>query len=103
MIIYLKNKTATINAIAEFDSCTGIVIIKKGAQVAKELSNAPTFRSRKSMLKKREGTVVDGVLQSDMEFSSLSTAATFIVGSNRDGWITWKDENGKTMAELFHK
>ena len=55
------------------------------------------------MLKKREGTVIDGVLQTDMEFSSLSTAATFVMGSNRDGWITWKDDQGNTMAEVFNR
>ena len=103
MNIYLKNKTGTIDAIADFNSEIGMVIIKKGSRIAKELSNAPTFRSRKSMLKKREGTVIDAVLQTDMELSSLSTAATFVMGSNRDGWITWKDDKGNTMADLFHR
>lgn len=103
MKIFLKTKSNSVDAIADFDYDTGMVVIKKGALVAKELSNAPTFRSRKSMLKKREGTVIDGVLQTDMEFSSLSTAATFVMGSNRDGWITWKDDQGNTMAEVFNR
>jgi len=103
MIIFLKTKSTNVDAVAEFDKDTGKVVIKKGSIVAKDLSNAPTFRSRNSMLKKREGTVVDGVLQKDLEFSSLSTAATFAVGSNRDGWITWKDGEGNTMAGLFQR
>jgi hypothetical protein len=101
MLIFIKNRTGTVDATAEYDPKSGNVTVKKGSLVAKELSTAPTFRSRNSMLKKREGTVVDGIMVKDMEFGSLSTSATFVVGSNRDGWITWRDADGKTMADLF--
>lgn len=103
MDIFLKNKTGAVNAKATFDPDTGIVIVKAGSLVSKELSNAPTFRSRKAMQKRREGVVVNGVLQKDVEFTSLSTSATFVVGSNRDGWITWRNSEGKSMAEVFNR
>lgn len=101
MLIFIKNRAGTIDATADYDHQSGTVTVKKGSLLAKELSNAPTFRSRNSMLRKREGVVKEGILLKDMEFGSLSTSATFVVGSNRDGWITWRDANGKTMAELF--
>ena len=101
MLIHIKNRTGTVNATAEYDSKTGTVTIKKGSLVAKELSNAPTFRGRNSMARKREGVVQDGVLIKDMQFSSLSTSATFVVGSNRNGLITWRTSDGKTMAEYL--
>ena len=103
MDIYLKNRAGTVNAKATFDPDDGSVIVQPGSLVSKELSNAPTFRSRKAMMKRREGNVINGVLQKEIRFSSLSTSATFVVGSNRDGWISWRNAEGITMAELFHR
>ena len=103
MQIFLKNRTGSIDAMAEYDRESGSVVVKRGSLVAKDLSNAPTFRNRNSFLRKREGVVKDGKMSKDLEFSSLSTSATFVMGSNRDGWRSWRDANGKTMAELFGK
>lgn len=103
MEIFLKNRSDTVDARAIFDPTTGIVIVKAGSIISKELSNAPTFRSRKAMSKKREGVVLDGVLQKDIMFTSLSTSATFVVGSNRDGWKAWRNAEGKSMAEVFDR
>ena len=103
MQIFLRNRTGSIDATAEYDHDSGSVIVKKGSLVAKELSNAPTFRNRNAFLRRREGVVNDGKMTKDLEFGSLSTSATFVMGSNRDGWRTWRDANGKTMADLFGK
>lgn len=103
MDIYLKNRAGTVDAKASFDPETGIVVVKAGSILSKGVSNAPTFRSRKAMLNRREGVVINGILQKDVEFTSLSTSATFVVGSNRDGWITWRNAEGKSMAEVFNR
>lgn len=103
MEIYLKNRAGTVNARASYDPESGIVILKAGSIISKTLSKAPTFRSRNSMERKRLGYVENGVLLKDIVFSSLSTAATFAYGANRDGWITWKNAEGKSMAKLFKK
>lgn len=103
MLIILKNRKGTIDAKADYNNETGRVVVKKGSLIAKKVSSAPTFRSRKSMLKRREGVVKDGEMIQDLEFGSLSTAATFVAGSNRNGWVTWRDADGKSIAELFGK
>jgi len=103
MLIYLKNKYETISAIAEYDEKTKQIKLLEGSRVAKELSSAPTFRNRTSFEKKRKDTVVDGVVIKSISFSSLSTAATFVMGSNRNGWQCWKDETGTTLANILEK
>ena len=37
----------------------------------------------------------NGILQQDVEFSSLSTAASFVTGRVANGTMVWKTEDGK--------
>jgi hypothetical protein len=39
------------------------------------------------------------VFLKDHLFGSPSSAASFVTGSSHDGWICWKDEEGKTLDE----
>ena len=34
------------------------------------------------------------------KFSALSTAATKVLGRQANGWVEWRDEEGKTADEL---
>ena len=47
----------------------------------------------------------DGVfsLKVSMEFNSPSGAAAFVLGHNANGWVSWKDKDGKTLDELFRQ
>lgn len=36
-------------------------------------------------------------------FSSPSSAAMFVLGGSTNGWVEWKDKDGKTLDELFRK
>ncbi len=36
----------------------------------------------------------------DFVFATPSTAATVVIGASANGWVEWKDKNGKTLDEL---
>ena len=42
-------------------------------------------------------------LKKSMSFSSPSYAASFVLGTSANGWIEWKNKDGKTLDELFRK
>lgn len=41
------------------------------------------------------------VLKQDIIFSSPSYASAMMVGGSSNGWHTWRDENGKTLDEVY--
>ena len=42
-------------------------------------------------------------LKKSMEFSSPSAASCFVLGGNTNGWLEWKNQDGKTLDEIFRK
>lgn len=49
---------------------------------------------------RRKASVIDGVLQEDVLFSSPSYAAMFVIGKNTNGLTSWKDEDGRSLKEI---
>ena len=49
---------------------------------------------------RRKVSVIDGVLQEDVLFSSPSYAAMFVIGKSANGLISWKDETGRSLKEI---
>lgn len=45
----------------------------------------------------------DWRLKTDYTFNSPSTAADFCIGSSNNGWIVWKNRDGKTLDEVYRK
>lgn len=43
------------------------------------------------------------ILKKSMEFSSPSAASCFVLGGSRNGWIEWKNQDGKTLDEIYRK
>ncbi|CAM1352912.1 GIY-YIG nuclease family protein [Tenacibaculum halocynthiae] len=43
------------------------------------------------------------VLTKNIEFNSPSTAARFVYGGSRNGWLVWKTKNNKTLDQVFRK
>lgn len=39
----------------------------------------------------------DGVTTDDVEFSSPSSAGSFVIGASCDGWVSWRDADGRTI------
>lgn len=42
-------------------------------------------------------------LNVSVSFTSPSTAAMFVLGGSTNGWVEWKNKDGKTLDELFRK
>jgi hypothetical protein len=49
---------------------------------------------------KYDGQVHDGRTTVDLVFTSPSTAATYVVGSNRSGNATWRASDGPLLSDL---
>lgn len=49
---------------------------------------------------RRKVSVIDGVLQEDVLFSSPSYAAMFVIGKSTNGLISWKDETGRSLKDI---
>lgn len=43
------------------------------------------------------------ILNVSIPFASPSTAAMFALGGSTNGWVEWKNKDGKTLDELFRK
>lgn len=55
----------------------------------------------------KNGNIVDiggkYKLNVSVSFTSPSSAAMFVLGGSTNGWVEWKNKNGKTLDELFRK
>ena len=74
----------------------GKVIVLKGSRI--NTRKNPNFKPSDEVANKLVDTSLvgnDGILKKDVEFNSLSTAATFVAGRISNGMITWKTEDGK--------
>ncbi|MGP1406113.1 GIY-YIG nuclease family protein [Filifactor alocis] len=52
---------------------------------------------------RRKVSVIDGVLQEDILFSSPSYAAMFVIGKSANGLTSWKDETGRSLKEIENR
>lgn len=70
-----------------------------------QMSHDPRSSCRKNIIQEREkllecGKVVDDIFVEDVVFGSPSTAAAVLLGGESNGWIEWKNEDGKTLKEI---
>ena len=93
---------------AEGDLIDDGFVIFKGSQA--KLKTAPSCHERIINLRKR--LIQDGVLEVHESFllfkenypvGSPSTAASIIMGASINGWLKWKNKQGKTLDELKRK
>lgn len=72
-------------------------VVLQGSHIATEDDDTiPTVLKEQ----RRKASVVDGVLQEDVLFSSPSYAAMFVIGKSANGLTSWKDENGHSLKEI---
>ena len=90
-ILYLKNSKVEAKC---RQSSEGFVLLK-GSKISKEIKN-----SLSSNLIKRREKVKNNILEEDMLFLSISSAAKFVVGYSINGWDAWKNKEGKTFKEI---
>lgn len=62
-------------------------------------------RQRRNALQNGE-IVFDGAiykLRVSLSFSSPSSAAVFVLGTSANGWVEWKNKDGKTLDEIYRR
>jgi hypothetical protein len=69
-------------------------------------SNEKVKMLRQSLLQK--GNIVheangEWVLQKIVPFNSPSGAAAFVLGGSQNGWVEWKNADGKTLQSVREK
>lgn len=79
----------------------GKVIVKKGSVLCPIRGKG--FTTIKVVDQKREeASIIDNVLQEDVEFNSPSLGASFIVFGPVNGWSDWKTKDGKPI-DIFRQ
>ena len=69
-------------------------------------ANLPKYnRMRDELLKKGDIRIHDGkyIVDVILEFNTPSGASDFVLGGSTNGWIEWKNKNGKTLDEIYRK
>ncbi|WP_321298935.1 GIY-YIG nuclease family protein [Marinifilum fragile] len=103
-ILFCKGK----EAIAEGEYREDGFVVFKGSTMNKQLSpsSIPAMKKiRKQLIENQivlEKELVYEFLE-DYLFGSPSSAAAQILARNANGWIDWKDKNGKSLDELKRK
>jgi hypothetical protein len=100
-LFFIKNKVCQAKGFYDDHGFT----VLKGSIVA--IKTVPSF----TWPEKREKEInefaesIDGklILHTDRTFSSPSSASVFCLGSNNNGWDTWKDEKGQSLDEVYRK
>ena len=84
------------------------MVVLEGSQITKE--EAPSIHDYLKNLrqeKKQDGSMVDKgeyfEVIKRITFSSLSTAAGFVLGRSANGWTEWRDISGKSIDEIERK
>lgn len=83
----------------------GIMTVLEGSIIAP--TNAPSFKSKAKRNEMLENLTeyIDGQrrLKVNKDFTSPSTAATFVAGNNFNGWIVWKTAKGEPLDLIRNK
>ena len=67
--------------------------------------SVPMEKQRQTALANGDIIFVDGKhkLNVSMSFTSPSSAGQFVLGGSINGWVEWRDKDGKTLDELYRK
>lgn len=72
---------------------------------AKSVSLPKYNRQRDELLQKGDIIVSDGkyILNIILEFKTPSGASDFVLGGSTNGWVEWKNKDGKTLDEIYRR
>lgn len=87
-----------------FYDASGFTVLK-GSIIANDCVPSLSWSEKRARLIEEYTSNIGGILilNSDKTFSSPSTAADFCIGSSNNGWIVWKDKDGKTLDEVYRQ
>ncbi|MDE6029525.1 MAG: GIY-YIG nuclease family protein [Clostridiales bacterium] len=72
---------------------------------AKSVSLPKYNRQRDELLQKGDIAAINGkyVLNIILEFKTPSGASDFVLGGSTNGWVEWKNKDGKTLDEIYRR
>jgi hypothetical protein len=82
------------------------IVVRRGSICRKQFANSAEINP---VVKKRDELVANGILipkgeslefTEDYAFKSPSGAATIVLARTANGWISWKNKEGKTLKEV---
>lgn len=90
-----------IVASGRYDKNTGRFTVLAGSTIALDrpiIKNGGAIEARKELFgESTERTE----LADDVAFQSPSAAAVFVLGGSQNGWTEWKNDDGKTLDEVY--
>lgn len=100
-LFYAKNRGC--NAMGFYNS-SGFTVLKESV-ITKGNTNSFAWAEKREKLIKEYTSLKDGILimDSDITFSSPSTAADFCLGRSCNGWTIWKDKDNQTLDSIYRK
>lgn len=98
----------TRNGIAAFGAYDGEKFeVLEGSQINMEKpAHLPKYnRQREELLSKQSIIKSEGryILKITLKFNTPSGASDFVLGGSTNGWVEWKNKDGKTLDELYRK
>ena len=99
--VYLNSRNGLFKAEATYND--GEVVVKKGSII--NLNHGEKFKPNSMIMNLlNDSDIVDctGVLLKNVEFNSLSAAATFVTGRVSNGLITWRTKDGKKIRDSLN-
>ena len=87
-----------------FKNENGFTVLR-GSVLSKDTVPSFGWKEKREKEIKEFGIEKDGkiILDYDKTFSSPSSAADFCTGSSVNGWNVWKDNEGKTLADVYRE
>ena len=92
-IFYLKTKEAD----ARCKRTTEGFVVLKGSKINTENKTSLNEKQREQ---REKADLENNILKTDKWFPSPSSAAVFVLGYAANGWIEWKNKEGKTLKEI---
>lgn len=86
-----------------FDQASGKFVLLKGSRLASETTGSYKNAKRPQFIAEHCKTVDNAIILShDVEFDSPSGAAGMVLGRSENGWVSWTDAEGRTLASVYH-
>lgn len=97
--------TNGINALGVFDGSEFVVLKDSQIDMAKDCRFDKLTQQRDMALINGDIVAQEGkyILTKSMSFKTPSGAACFVLGGSRNGWVEWKNIEGKTLDEKYRR
>lgn len=99
-LYYCKNRKGT-DALGEFQD--GKIKVLRTSKICKEVVSSYERPEERIESLRENAREEDSffILTRDIEFPSPSAASSFCLGNNSNGWIDWKNKEGKTLNNIL--